>query len=332
VDAFVWTHRDFVICFAAGNEGSDSAGSGIVAPGSVGSPGTAKNCITVGASENDRPSFPAGPGRGPLTYGGGWSSDFPVRPITADPVADNPEGMAAFSSRGPAANNRVRPDVVAPGTAILSTKSRASNDDGWGAYDADYFYDGGTSMATPLVAGCAAVVREYLVAAGGASPSAALVKAMLINGAHPLQGQYSKPEVNTPPDNSQGFGRVDLASTIGPYPGGTIVVFHDEDAALDTGESKTFQQAVTVGQVLKVTLVWTDPKGEALQNDLDLIVTVPSGAELHGNMPAGSPAFDRTNNVEQVSTSITASGIAAITVRCYRSVLSQSFALVIRTS
>lgn len=55
VDQFVWEHRDLAICFAAGNDGIDIDGNGFIDYGSIGSPGTAKNCITVGATENNRP-------------------------------------------------------------------------------------------------------------------------------------------------------------------------------------------------------------------------------------------------------------------------------------
>lgn len=334
VDDFVANHRDCVICFAAGNDGKDSAGTGVVAPGSIGSPATAKNCIAVGASESNRPGFTIPPLPAPTEYGEGWSQDFPARPISADPVADNPEGMAAFSSRGPAANHRVRPDVVAPGTAILSTRSRVATGDGWGPYPPDprFFYDGGTSMATPLVAGCAAVVRQFLLSKQANSPSAALVKAMLINGAKPLHGQYAPPEVGAPPDNSQGFGRVDLAATVGPYAPGTTVVFKDEATALDTGQNEDAQQQVAAGNTLKVTLVWTDPAGETLQNDLDLVVKTPDGQEFHGNVAAGATGFDRTNNVEQVVIPNIAAGIATITVRAFRNLAPQSYALVVRVS
>lgn len=334
VDDFVWNHRDMVICIASGNAGTDSQSSGVVSSGSVGSPATAKNCITVGASENNRPTFTVPPSNHPLAYGDGWPNNFPANPIHDDPVANNPDGMAAFSSRGPAANNRVRPDVVAPGTAILSTKSRAATANGWAPSppnDPLYMIDGGTSMATPLVAGCAAVVRQYLATQNLASPSAALVKAMLINGAHVMAGQYVPPEVGAPPDNAQGYGRVDLANAVGPHAAGTTVTFRNEATALDTGEQETVQQAVAQGATLKVTLVWTDPSGEALQNDLDLIVTLADGTEYHGNMPARSTAFDRTNNVEQVLVAGCPQGNATIKVSAFRATTPQSYALVIRT-
>jgi serine protease AprX len=329
VDDFVWNNRDLVICFAAGNEGTDSQSRGIVDPGSVGSPGTAKNCITVGACENNRPGFPIGPGQ-PLLYGNGWPQNFPADPINSDQVANNPNGMVAFSSRGPTTNGRIRPDVLAPGTAVLSTKSRVATGSGWGpSTDPLYFYDGGTSMATPLVAGSAAIVRQYLQAQGLNNPSAALVKAMLINGSDIIPGQYVPSEVGTPPDISQGFGRVNLLRTIAPDPAAETVKFFDENVALDTGKQESLLQG-PVGTSAKVTLVWTDPAGEALQNDLDLVVSNAAGQEWHGNMPAGSAGFDRANNVEQVILQTAAPDNITVVVRCFRATSPQSYALVVR--
>ncbi|HEY6803304.1 MAG TPA: S8 family serine peptidase [Pyrinomonadaceae bacterium] len=112
VDEFVWNHRDCVICFSAGNDGADRAATGKIAPGSVGAPSTAKNCISVGASESRRPLA--------LTYHGLSASRFPVNPIASDPISNNPAGVAAFSSRGPTRDHRIKPDVVAPGSTILS--------------------------------------------------------------------------------------------------------------------------------------------------------------------------------------------------------------------
>lgn len=91
-------------------------------------PGTAKNCITVGASENLRPEI----GK---TYGGIWPDDFPANPIKSDKRSDDAEGMVAFSSRGPTVDGRIKPDVVAPGTYILSTLIKALLINGAGNLD-----------------------------------------------------------------------------------------------------------------------------------------------------------------------------------------------------
>ncbi|MEE9223844.1 MAG: S8 family serine peptidase, partial [Thermoplasmata archaeon] len=329
VDEFVWNHRDYVICFSAGNEGADVDANGVVDVRSVGSPGTAKNCITVGASESNRPFISK-------QYGQAWPMDFPVDPLSSDRWADNPDGMAAFSSRGPTRNGRIKPDVVAPGTAILSAHSRKAHVGSfWGtSSDPLYCFMGGTSMATPLVAGCAAVVREYFQSRRSHQPSAALVKALLINGARDISGQYVPSEAEAIPNLSEGFGRVDLAATVGPFGQNERVDFKEENTALDTGEEeRTVVRVNASGALLKVTLVWTDPPGEELQNDLDLIVRAPGGQERHGNMPSLSTGFDRKNNVEQVVWTDVPVGDIEILVRAHDiSLHLQSYALVVRIS
>ena len=96
IDQGTRKHDDIVVLIAAGNAGEDvSPNDGEIDLDSLGSPSTAKNSITIGASENYRPM-----------YGGG---------------ADNISGMAGFSSRGPTDDGRTKPDFVAPGTYILST-------------------------------------------------------------------------------------------------------------------------------------------------------------------------------------------------------------------
>lgn len=326
VDQFVWEHRDMVICFAAGNDGVDRNSNGVIDNGSIAAPGTAKNCITVGATENNRPEQSK-----PYSNLGRYR----VEPIASDGWSNNAEGMAAFSSRGPTQNERIKPDVVAPGTAILSTRSRDAQIDSFYGTSTDplYAFLAGTSMATPLVAGCAAVVREYFQTQQKQQPSAALVKAMLINGAKDIVGQYVPSETGEIPNFSEGFGRVDLAATVGPRGDNERVIFKDEATALDTGEEeKTEVEVSESDSLVKVTLVWTDFPGEALQNDLDLIVRTPDGQERHGNLPPSSIDFDRRNNVEQVVLTDVPAGKVEIVVRAYRIINPQSYALVVRIS
>ncbi len=118
VDRFVWDHPDMVICVAAGDEGTDGDLDGVVDPFSLYSPATAKNCVAVGASEGDRPE------QG-LTYTDWYGGRFPVNPLMQDPMSDQPSGMWAAGSRGPTADGRIKPDLVAPGSWIISARTQA---------------------------------------------------------------------------------------------------------------------------------------------------------------------------------------------------------------
>lgn len=244
VDAAAWELKDILILYSAGNNGVDANRNGVIDPDSLGAPGTAKNVLTVGASENARPSITR-------RWGDMRPADWGADPIAGDFAADNTNGMAAFSSRGPADDGRIKPDVTAPGTYILSTRSQHPNaGDGWGAFNQYYLYMGGTSMSTPLTAGAAAVVREWLVRRGGvANPSAALMKALLINGAADISpGQYGAgAQQETPsqrPNIVNGWGRVDLVESLAPG-GGRQVWVQDETAGIGTNGSRTYQ--LTVG-------------------------------------------------------------------------------------
>lgn len=307
VDDFVWRRKDFCVVIAAGNDGSDADGDGVVNPGSVTSPGTCKNGITVGASENQRPEFNG------QTYGGWWPADFPAPPLRADPMANNPKQMAAFSSRGPTLDGRVKPDVVAPGTFVLSTRSSrlAPNNFAWGAYPPNhrYFHMGGTSMATPLVSGCLALLREHLRKAHGlASPSAALLKALLIAGAARLPGLAPQGSVQ---DNAQGYGRVNLERCLR-----WLKLVH-EGEGLATGQMhRQTLQLNGARRTLRVALAYTDFPGAGLINNLNLIITGPTGRRWLGNQRNGSGVLqlDGRNNAELVQVSDAANGSWTIDV------------------
>lgn len=243
VDTMMWQHPDLLLLFAAGNNGTDANADGVVDPHSLSTPGTAKNVLTVGASENLRPQRIA-------TWGNSFRG-FPAEPIASDRLADNANGMAAFSGRGPTDDGRIKPDVVAPGTWIISARSHVPTaGTGWGAYDANYVYMGGTSMATPLTAGAATLVREWLVRMKNVtSPSAALIKAVLLGGAADISpGQYGSGSTRevpaTRPNNVSGWGRVDLVESLVP-PAPRQIWFADNTTGVPTGGSAVYTLTVS---------------------------------------------------------------------------------------
>ncbi|MCU0501227.1 MAG: S8 family serine peptidase [Anaerolineae bacterium] len=308
VDRFMWEHKEFLILFAAGNDGADADHNGVIDTGSVMPPGTAKNCLTVGAAESVRSQ-----GGYQATYGQLWPSDYPAQPLRGDKASDNGDDIAAFSSRGPTRDGRIKPDLVAPGTNIVSVRSQALDvsADGWGAYAPipdKYMYNGGTSMATPLTAGAAAVVRQYLrTVKGRRTPSAALVKGTLIHAAQHRPYRHEPDTAGLDFDMSQGWGHVHLESVLAPQ-APIQVRWYDYTRGLRTGESMRWSCTVADTSVpVAITLIWTDYPGSAghypnLVNDLDLVVTSPSGKTTYGNCRADQAdcRLDRANNVERM--------------------------------
>ena len=308
-DRFIRDFPDMVGVFIAQNAGRDANNDGVSDMGTVTPPGTAKNVITVGASENLRASGGFNPGSPNCSsWGSCWPQAFPTQPIRDDRPSDHANGMAAFSGRGPTLSNRLKPDIVAPGTNIISARNESAGT-GWGVHNNFYLYMGGTSMAAPLVAGGAAIVREYFQRQFGHSPSAALVKATLINGAVDMApGQYgtgAQQDVWRRPDIHQGWGRMNMTQTL-VFDAPRQPAYFEVLPGVQTGQM--LQQAIELvsgGSEMRVTLVWTDAHGleashGALVNDLDLEVVDPNGTVHRGSAGMIGVAVDRFNNLEEV--------------------------------
>ncbi|MCW5851977.1 MAG: S8 family serine peptidase [Anaerolineae bacterium] len=296
-------NQEMVIVFAAGNAGAGAA--------TVGSPGNAKNVLTVGASE------------GVQAFG---SADACA---TGDSQADSANDMATFSSRGPTADGRHKPDLVAPGTHIsggVFQKTAASPANGeaaacfngsgvCGGPGSNYFPLGqqwytastGTSHSTPAVAGAAALVRQRFVNAGRSAPSAAMTKAALMATARYLTGLSAN---DTLWSNSQGMGMVNLDQFFDLFV--TPTILRDQiagDIFTASGQTRTLIGTISdSSKPFRVTLAWTDAPGPttgaAYVNDLDLEVAV-GGQVYKGNVFAGASSTaggvrDDKNNVESV--------------------------------
>jgi len=227
--------------------------------------------------------------------------------IVCGALNSNDDSMTSFSSWGPADDGRLKPDVSGPGCQSNGDGGVTSTGDG---SDTEYITLCGTSMATPTIAGCSALlVEDFHTLNGGADPSNALVKAILAHTAVDIG--------NTGPDYQSGYGSVRIVDAIDHMRTGSY-----DESTVDQSEVNGYTIDVSPGaSELRVTLSWDDPAGTpnvgaALVNDLDLRVVDPNGVQhfpwtLDSSSPA-TPAVrtkaDHLNNLEQVYVSSPMSG------------------------
>ncbi len=336
--------QPMLFVFAAGNSGfgNDEGLGGQV--DSIESPATAKNVITVGALEAYRlitnfyvvTNVEFDDFTGITTTN--TATNYPFAALT-----DSSNQVAAFSSRGNVGiglegnSGRFKPDVVAPGTMVISARSSGwdfngidtNSDFGKVFYEvntnvAPYRFDSGTTFAAANVSGLLALLQEYFerqAPAGARSAlSPALMKALLINGSRSLTELYDLTVRKV--SNLQGWGLPSLPNMLTSYSTndqGSLdlkkwrlrMVDQSAANALATGQSRTWTVTLSTNSLpfpFRVTLAWTDPPGNPtvgvkLVNNLDLVVTnLDTGLVFYGNdFPAES---DFTVGVESSSADV----------------------------
>ncbi|MBL7827663.1 MAG: S8 family serine peptidase, partial [Saprospiraceae bacterium] len=208
-----------------------------------------------------------------------------------------------YSSRGPAYDGRLKPDISAYG-------------EGQGSTDIDntYWAFSGTSAAAPGIAGCLAQLTQvYKVNNGGQNPPSALLKAAILNTANDLG--------NAGPDFRFGWGHINVWRAYKLLTSQNYIA-----GAVDNNGTATHQVNVPANlNQVRFMVVWADPpasplNSKALLNDLDLKVTTPDGATTYLPWklnPTPNPTAlnsaavqgrDSLNNVEQVTISLPAEG------------------------
>jgi len=281
--------QPLVMVFSTANAGPNTC--------TIYEPKEAKNIITVGATENYRPDLPLG---------------------SLCSAANNIDGVATFSSRGPCVDGRLAPTIVAPGSHVASCVSYQAIE--FGSYhdplspckklvDLDYAWMSGTSQSAPVVSGALAIIGQWWRSThNGVNPSPAMCKAILVNTADDIAGgpDGRGGYLQHIPNADQGWGRLNLASAIDS----TNKYYEDQAYVFtQTGQTRRYRvRPVDPEKPLKITLVWTDapgmPSANAWMNDLDLLVSSTAGIYL-GNMFINGwsvigPNRDNKNNVECV--------------------------------
>jgi len=259
------------LVFSAGNSGPGAL--------SLTRPKAAKNVIATGNSENLRPELSA--------------------------AANNMEDLTSSSSRGPAADGRVKPDITAPGTVI--TGGRAGNCTSVSScFETNHAWSSGTSHAAPQIAGVAALFTQFWKNNnGGSNPSPALVKAAIINTATEMNGVNTGTAI---PNGNEGWGRVFVRNMLNT--GVAMKHVNQTTAFTDPGNSITYTGTVAdASKPVRISLVWTDPPGAAnanpaLVNNLDLTVTIGAntyrGNVFTGGVSTTGGSADTINNVENI--------------------------------
>jgi serine protease AprX len=203
---------------------------------------------------------------GPATYTIG-SPAAAADAVTVGAMADCGEegfSLASFSSRGPTADGRIKPDLVAPGVAITAPDAGTTS---------GYVAKSGTSMATPFVAGTVALMLD-------ADPSLtpAEVKSLLLSTAVDW-GDAGK-------DIDYGAGRLDGYEVVRQAGGltgtGPAVPDHQvmEASLSSKGDADWYDLEVTTTDYpVALTLIMDDWSGSS-DPDFDLYLYDPSGAEV----------------------------------------------------
>jgi serine protease AprX len=226
----------------------------------VGSPGAASGAITVGAM--------------------------------ADPSEQGFQ-LAAFSSRGPTQDGRVKPEIIAPGVNI--TAPRAGSGNGYIAYS-------GTSMATPFVSGTVALMLD-------ANPN------LTVADVRQILQQTAQDWGPTGQDVDYGWGRLDGWAAVkraGNFQGGLppTIPTHEVFSGTLAGVGQTAEHRFNVQSVafpLVATLLM--PAWDAGAPDFDMTIYNPDGTEL--GRTSGS------NRQEVLGRMVTQTGIYRVVVRSF---------------
>ncbi|SES34991.1 Subtilase family protein [Streptomyces sp. yr375] len=237
-----------------------------------------------------------GPGEGTIGTPGSAAAALTVGAV------DRQDALAPFSSRGPTADGSLKPDVTAPGVDIVAAKA-AEGSMGDPAADG-YVSMSGTSMATPHVAGAAAILaQEHPDWTGGQ------LKAALTASAKPTAATSAY---------TQGTGRVDVTRAIGQRltSGPTSLSFgtqayphtDDQPVAKDVTYRNAGSEPLTLDLATEAYGNDGKPAAEGLFTVSPRQLTVPAGGEATATVTADTRVGTAEGSFGGALTATTADG------------------------
>ncbi|MCH8332162.1 MAG: S8 family serine peptidase, partial [Bacteroidetes bacterium] len=214
--------------------------------------------FSAGNSGNSDHGYGAGPGWGNIT--GGYKAS---KNVVACGNLDNKDDLENSSSKGPADDGRIKPDLCANGYQQISTDPGNT-----------YAAGGGTSAASPGVAGCfVQLYHAFKDLNAGVNPESGLIKACFLNTAEDLG--------NPGPDFKHGWGRVNAYKAYKILDNGTYL-----EATISQNDNNSHSITVPSGTMqLRAMVYWTDVEGsaiasKALVNDINMVVVTPANDSI----------------------------------------------------
>lgn len=261
--------------------------------------------FSAGNSNNNNCGYGAGDQWGNVTGGHKIGKN-----VIAVANLDDSDNINRSSSRGPASDGRIKPDVGAVGTQVFSTTS-ASGPNG-------YTVKTGTSMSCPGVSGTLAVLYEaYRQENNLQNPPNTLMKAILMNTTDDVG--------NKGPDFIHGYGRINARKAYELIKGAQY--YHDSITSSSDSATFTINIPANLAQA-RFMIQWKDDPASttaarALVNDLDMTVDSlqpwvldPTANATNLNSPA-LRARDSLNNIEQVTLNNPAAGNVTVKVKAH---------------
>lgn len=185
--------------------------------------------------------------------------------------------VAVFSSLGPNGDDSfIKPDLSAPGAGILSAISSVDED----ALGLDYTELGGTSMATPMVAGAAALLRQHQP-----DLTAIQVKAILTNSSDAVVKNVTGEEKATAFETGSGRLNIENALNATTYAEDTNMVF--KECYIRCGKSnKLMSSSATEGTwTAQYVAVTEGIQGEVTPSEVTVVDGTPADFKLTVTLP-----------------------------------------------